>query len=301
MGTPIDLALNIGGYLMNKRIRHMIVHVTNNCNFRCKHCFIDFDDKKDLTLDHYKDIAKDQPEVFWLDIGGGEPFLRSDLADIVCLYNSKVTHIPTNGRLTPTIVDQCKKIKDRKDTELIIGLSLDGLEETHNHIRGKKNSWFHAWNTYDKLRELGNVSIKVTTVITESNFHEILPLMEEVQKRGVDFHSVILLRGEPLDPTFGLPPLEELKAFAPKMFDILARYDYGRTSVSAYILRNFHKYLWNTSIKVLEERRQVIPCLAGEAHMVVWGDGGVSSCEMLPKVGSVRDKPLKEVLASKIK
>lgn len=95
-----------------------------------------------------------------------------------------------------------------------------------------------------------------------------------------------------------LPELSELRAFAPKMFEILARYDYGRARVAAAILRNYHKFLWNTSLEILEQQTQVIPCLAGQAHLVVNGDGGVSSCELLPAVGNLREQTLPEVLRS---
>jgi len=42
----------------------------------------------------------------------------------------------------------------------------------------------------------------------------------------------------------------------------------------------------------------VIPCLAGQYHAVVWGNGDVSSCEMLPAVGNIKDQDFAEVQAS---
>ena len=39
--------------------------------------------KKDMSLEDYKNISKDVNDLFWLDIGGGEPFLRKDLYKIV--------------------------------------------------------------------------------------------------------------------------------------------------------------------------------------------------------------------------
>ena len=93
----------IGDYLVTKRMKHMIVHVTNACNFRCDHCFVDFESKKrDLKLDEYKKLGADSESLLWLDIGGGEPFLRKDLADIICAFDSKIVHIPTNGKTNAT-------------------------------------------------------------------------------------------------------------------------------------------------------------------------------------------------------
>ena len=47
-----------------------------------------------------------------------------------------------------------------------------------------------------------------------------------------------------------------------------------------------------------EEKKQVIPCYAGRSNMVVWGDGAVSSCEMLPAVGNINEKSIDQILES---
>jgi MoaA/NifB/PqqE/SkfB family radical SAM enzyme len=299
MSGPIQMLGAIGDYLLTKRMKHMIVHVTNACNFRCDHCFVDFETKKrDLKLADYKQLGADSESLMWLDIGGGEPFLRKDLADIICAFDSKIVHIPTNGSLIPQMLKTLKSLKERTDREIIIGLSLDGLQETHDKIRKVPGSFEQVWEAYDALRELGGINIKIITVINRNNFNEILPLMEIVHAKGVDFHSVILLRGETMDEAMELPTLIELRDIGPKISAILQRYDYGRSSFSARILRNFHSYLWDTSLEILEQRTQVIPCLAGQTQLVVNGDGKVSSCEMLPPVGSITEQRLPDIIQS---
>jgi MoaA/NifB/PqqE/SkfB family radical SAM enzyme len=299
MSSPLNMAISIGDWLLHHRMKHMIVHVTTACNFRCEHCFVDFEsEKRDLKLPVFQKLGAQSPPLMWLDIGGGEPFLRKDLAEIVLSFDSQIVHIPTNGSLIPQMIEQIKKIKTRSDREIIIGLSLDGMEKQHNLIRKEESSWQQVWDAYQALRDLGGVSIKVCTVINNKNIQDIIPLMEEVQQRGVDFHSVILLRGETLDPSITLPPVSELKALAPKMFEILSRYDYGRSRLSAHLLQNFHRYLWNLSIETLEQQTQVIPCLSGQTQLVVWGDGQVGACEMLPPVGDLTRSDLPDILAS---
>ena len=299
MSNPLAMAGAIGDYLLTKRMKHMIVHVTTACNFRCDHCFVDFvSSKRDLKLHDYQQLAADSESLMWLDIGGGEPFLRKDLADIICAFDSKIVHIPTNGSLIPQMIRQVKAIQARSNREIIIGLSLDGLAETHDAIRKVPGSFDQVWEAYAALRDLGGVSIKICTVINRANFHEILPLMEQVQARGVDFHSVILLRGDTINPEMGLPTLAELRDIGPRISAILRRYDYGKSSLSAHILRNFHSYLWDVSLSTLEQETQVIPCLAGQTQLVVNGDGAVSACEMLPAVGNVKNHRLPEIMTS---
>ena len=50
---------HFSNYLYKKKLKHLILHVTNHCNFRCSHCFVDFVNvKKDLKIEVYIDISK---------------------------------------------------------------------------------------------------------------------------------------------------------------------------------------------------------------------------------------------------
>ena len=298
MSNPLQFAFSFADYLVSRKLKHIIVHVTNHCNFRCRHCFVDFGRKRDLPLNIYHRLAASTGKLFWLDIGGGEPFLRKDLTQIIERFDARVIHIPSNGSLPDLMIDQLRDLQQRHKGEIIIGLSLDGLRDTHDEIRGQTGNYDQVWSTYDRLRDLGGLSIKITTVLNTRNYDEILPLMREVKSHGVDFHSVILMRGEPLDPTMTLPDLTELHRIGPEIFRELEAYDYGRSTLSAHLLRNFHRLLWNVSLDTIEHQTQVIPCLAGQTHAVIGGDGGVSSCEMLPPVGNLQHQDLDEILAS---
>jgi MoaA/NifB/PqqE/SkfB family radical SAM enzyme len=285
---------HFAGYQVHRNLKHLIVHVTNHCNFRCKHCFIDFSPKRDLPLETYQRLGKDVGKLFWLDIGGGEPFLRKDIVDIMQAFDAEVMTIPTNGFLVDRTVEMTREVRNHIKGELTIALSIDGLEPTHDRIR-QAGSWDKLWTTFEALKKIEGVRVKINTVLCNENFEEILPLMELVYQRRPDFHSIILLRGNPIDPTFGLPTLPELRKIQGPLFSILGRYDYGQSSLTSRILRNYHRYLWNLSLQTIEQRRQIIPCLAGKAHAVVMGNGDVSSCEMLPPIGNLNQLSWPEI------
>ncbi len=298
MPTASAFARAFGEYLVRRNLQHLIVHVTNHCNFRCEHCFIDFSPKKDLRLADYQTLGKEAGRLFWLDIGGGEPFLRKDLAEIIGCFDARVIQIPTNGSLPDLAIESLTRLRRRTDAEIAVSLSLDGLQETHERIRKEPGNWEQVWRTVERLRKLGGISIKINTVVTNHNVEELLPLMRLVRDRKPDFHSIILLRGATLDAGVVLPPLTLLRQMAPDIFAILGTYDYGRNPASARILRNYHRYLWKTSLATIEEERQVIPCQAGKFHMVVWADGRVSSCEMLPSIGDLRTQSWSDIHGS---
>lgn len=285
-------------YITQGKNKHLILHVTNHCNFRCSHCFVDFESKKkDLKLEDYKKIANDINNLMWLDIGGGEPFLRKDLYKIINLFKKQVVAIPTNGFLTDNIINQVNKI-ETSNCELTVNFSIDGLKDTHNKIRKNNDSWDKIWFTFEQLKKIGKAKLRVITVINNKNIKEIIPLMKEIQARGVDFHSVMLLRGETLDDDVELPDINTLNELAKEMFEILSNYKYGLSGLSSHILRNYHRYMWKVSIDSIIKKKQIVPCLAGKSNLVIWGNGEMSSCEMLPSVGNIKNQTPKEIIQS---
>ena len=106
---------HFSSFLFKKKLKHLILHVTNHCNFRCSHCFVDFVNiKRDLKIDEYKKISENINNLFWLDVGGGEPFLRKDLSQIINLFRKQIVSIPTNGWLLNNILEQIDLIEKKK-------------------------------------------------------------------------------------------------------------------------------------------------------------------------------------------
>ncbi|MCU0612107.1 MAG: radical SAM protein, partial [Candidatus Eisenbacteria bacterium] len=102
----------------------MVLYVTRRCNLACRTCFLPpGSDEPDLAF--YRMLAGDLPRLMWLDIGGGEPFLRADLPEICGLFAASVLAIPTNGQDTGTIVPMVKEIAASARTRVVISLSVD--------------------------------------------------------------------------------------------------------------------------------------------------------------------------------
>ena len=298
--SNMSLAIKMGKEVIlshfKPSIKHLILHVTNRCNMRCKHCFVDFNgSKRELTLDEIKSVSEKLPGLIWLDIGGGEPILRDDLEEIISLFNFKELAIPTNGWEAERIVEKLKRIHLMTSGRLIIAVSLDGMQKTHDEIRSP-SSFERAIRTFNKLKEVDGIRIKFNTVLCEKNYDEIISLMRFVRGLGPDFHSILMLRGTPRDPLMHLPSSEKIKALEKDIYRIQQSYDYGRTGILSRIQRNYQKYKRDLSLRILQEKRQVIPCLAGTFHLVIWPEGSLSVCELLPPVGNIREKNLEDLL-----
>ena len=97
--------------------------LTNKCQSRCKTCKIwkIYKDnpkkvKEELDLEEYKKTFENiKKEVMWLNLSGGEPFLRKDIDDIAIVAienfkNMSILNIPTNGLRTELIKKKTERV-----------------------------------------------------------------------------------------------------------------------------------------------------------------------------------------------
>jgi radical SAM protein with 4Fe4S-binding SPASM domain len=138
--------------------------VTYKCNYRCVHCNIwRKKPKNELTLDEISEFSKKYPYFKWFNLTGGEPFLRTDLVEIIetLKENSNdflIFNMITNGFNPSYIYEKSKEIVKLKIPRTIIGVSLDGYKELHEKIRGIKGSFERAIETFLLLRNLSKES-----------------------------------------------------------------------------------------------------------------------------------------------
>lgn len=149
--------------------------ITNKCNLKCKTCYIwrrrEF---KELSFEEIDRFFNRNNFFNWIDLTGGEIFLRKDLYDISKSIKRNVKdlvmlHYPTNGFLTDRIVEVSEKIAALKFNNLVVTVSIDGGEEVHNRIKNNKGSFQRCIETYRELKK--NKRIKVFIGCTLSPFN----------------------------------------------------------------------------------------------------------------------------------
>lgn len=117
--------------------------MTNRCNLRCVQCGLwrcSPLPESELTTGQWKDIILKVKEwvgqPYTLNVGGGEPFMRADMVELIefCASQGIYTSVVTNGTL---LTEQA--IRDLASmNNLIMHFSLDGADEgTHDRFRGK--------------------------------------------------------------------------------------------------------------------------------------------------------------------
>lgn len=284
---------------------HLILYVTSRCNLRCEHCFYWRKlnkGKKELSLEEMKKISRSMGRLLWLALTGGEPFLRSDLADIARIFveNNGVRHIsiPTNGVFTERIVEQVERmLKENPETTLTVTVSCDGLEEMHDKIRGMKGAFKALVKTVGELKKLKrrykNLGVSIVMTFTRTNQKEFGKAYEYLRDGLKPDEIVInLIRGEPRKPRTAKVEMGLYKeAVEQKMRDIksgkLAYYDFG---LMGKIAASRDGVMYRKIVEYKEGKGKYLACLAGRLSAVIDAEGVVYPCEILSKeLGNVRD------------
>lgn len=180
----------------------VVWNVTNRCNLRCKHCYVGADSKNypdELTTSQAKSLIEDlgQMGVPVLLFSGGEPLLRKDVFELAH-YARKFGIRPvlsTNGILITW--EMAQKIK--KAGFQYVGVSIDGLEKTHNSFRQNENAFELALRGLEMARRCG-LSTGVRFTITGENNKELERVLNLVEKRKIPrfcmYHLVYSGRGK---------------------------------------------------------------------------------------------------------
>jgi len=168
--------------------QNAIIAVTYRCNGRCLTCDIwKKKNKKALPPHFYSRLPFSLKDI---NLTGGEPFLRSDLPDIVRVIKKTCPKarivINTNGLLPEKIFSLSRKIK-QIDPKIAIRVSLDGLEKIHDQIRGVKGSFQKALLTSEKLRKIPIKDLGISFNLMEKNKNDLLPLFQLAQKKKWQF------------------------------------------------------------------------------------------------------------------
>lgn len=145
------------------------------CQYKCKTCNIwQRKPTDELTLDEITALVRENPRVTWLDLTGGEIFLRPDIDEIFDVAVSgwsrlALLHFPTNGFLTDRIVRSVERIAGRNAPRMIVTVSVDGNEALNDEIRGVKGGFRRQMATFNALRRIPGVDVALGMTLSTHN------------------------------------------------------------------------------------------------------------------------------------
>jgi Fe-coproporphyrin III synthase len=162
--------------------RVLQIHPTLRCNLKCPHCYSSSSPEEvgELNLDLLRQTLSEAFAEGYNAVGvsGGEPLMFSSLHGVLEHARSlgMATTVTTNGML----LDR-KRLNDLRNLVDLIAISLDGVEESHNRMRGNPRAFELMTRRLNDLRE-SNIRFGFIFTLTMHNLHEL----EEVASFAVE-------------------------------------------------------------------------------------------------------------------
>lgn len=273
-----------------------IVSVTLNCNARCTMCDIWRNDMHgEATPEIFGRLPRSLRDI---NISGGEPFLRGDLPEILSAIKEGNERarlvISTNGfqpgktqRLLPAIC--------AADPRVAIRVSIDGMHETHDRIRGIPGGFDKCVQTLELCRDAGIEDLGIGFTLLDENVHELEDVHRFAEERDLQL-SITVALDSPI--YFG----NDKEALRPRNSHAL------RQAMSRVIDVQYHK--WNlkenfrgwfnkTLLEYHETGRRRFSCDGGSGFFYMDSFANIFLCHILDvKIGNLREQSWEELWGS---
>ena len=305
--NPLRTITNM--YVTKKEPLSIVHFVTNVCNARCKHCFIDFDHpdifKGQLTLEEIKKLTKSLGKsLINVNLTGGEPLLRNDFFEIIEAYFTntpiKSIYITSNGmytELTKKLLD--KFIASRIKGKIIFSFSIDGIGEDHDKIRKVKGLYTNVIRTYRMVQGYGrkNIEAKIGITVTDQNYDKVVEVYRHLRdKMGIKGITAGIMREEGvvkrIDPEVKKKIHEGYtKLIAEIHSDLLSGKMEGyKRDLQGRLINAKNLIVNNVQVNTYLNPHYVSHCPAAALFGVIGAKGEVYPCEILDKkLGNLRD------------
>ncbi len=268
--------------------------LTLACNLCCRHCAsaAGLPRPDELTTEEALDLVDQFPALLVREVHftGGEPLLRPDWPRIAerAAEHGIATRIVTNGSpLVPKVIQQ---IRDAGIET--VGVSLDGLEETHDHQRQMRGLYRRVLAAIERLHAAG-LKVGVLTAVNPRNLAELPDLLALLVSVGVESWQ--------LQPNLPQGRSEENTDLhlSPRQYLELGAFFRGRRAAAQE--RGLH-VVPADSLGYYTELDLAEPpwrgCPAGLFSVGITSDGRVKGCLTMPDdltEGSLRDADLWEL------
>lgn len=136
-----------------------------------------------------QDVEKLPSGLRFINITGGEPFIRQDITEIIEVVRQKTKRIviSNNGFFTDRIIELCKRYPD-----LGIRISIEGLQKTNDAIRGIPDGFDRGLRTLLTLRRMGIKDIGFGMTVQDMNCKDLIPLYDLSNALGYEFATATL-------------------------------------------------------------------------------------------------------------
>ena len=159
--------------------------VTYRCNAKCYMCNT-WQHPSRKEEEFAPDLVDKLPgDLSFINITGGEPFLRSDIELIIekALHKTKRLVISTNGYFTDRVVKTAARFGNR----IGFRISIEGLPAANDELRGIKNGFDHGIRTLTTLHSMGMKDIGFGMTVSDRNAKDVIELYRLANSMELEF------------------------------------------------------------------------------------------------------------------
>jgi len=280
---------------MLEKIEDSVVAVTYRCNSRCSMCGIwKFKStEEELRPEEYEKLPATLRDV---NISGGEPFLRDDLAEVIRRVAARCANakliVSTNG-LEPERIESVMRDLRPLFPRLGVGVSIDGVGAVHDEIRGVPGAFGKATDTVERLKAAGLKNLRIGMTIGQGNLSQIKATYDLSRSMGVEFTCSLAQNSDHYFKT------QDNKSVAPETLrgelDALIRSELVTFNPKRWFRAYFDRGIyWQAT-----DRGRLLGCGAGRQSFFLDPFGNIYPCNILDMVmGNIRTGSFEEIWTS---
>lgn len=250
----------------------MCIIATYRCPMQCKMCDI-WNNPTEKSKEIKPEELEILPSVKFINITGGEPFIREDIDEIVTVLLKKSPRIviSTSGWFEDRILRLAEKFP-----QIGIRISMEGLSQKNDELRGKPGGFDKGLQTLLKLKEMGIKDIGFGITVSNNNSEDMLSLYQLSKSLQMEFATAAFHN------SFYFHKYDNLisnKENVIRNFETLISWQLKEAHPKSWFRAFFNAGL----INYIEGRKRMLPCEAGLVNFFVDPYGNIYPCNGLEK------------------
>lgn len=248
----------------------MCIITTYRCPMQCKMCDIwsnPTEKSKEITPEEINML----PKVKFINITGGEPFIREDLEDIVeiAFHKSPRVVISTSGWFEDRVIKLAKRFP-----KIGIRISIEGLSCKNDELRGRIGSFDKGLRTLLILKEMGIKDIGFGCTVSNNNSEDMLSLYRLSKSLGMEFATAAFHNSYYFHKNDNvITNKNEVCSNFEKLIEMQLNENHPKSWFRAFFNMGLINYI--------EGNRRMLPCEAGIVNFFVDPYGEIYPCNGL--------------------
>ncbi|MDD4856907.1 MAG: radical SAM protein [Candidatus Krumholzibacteria bacterium] len=268
-----------------------VIAITYRCDSRCNMCNIwKLPPGDELTPEEFRNLPRTLRDI---NITGGEPFLRDDIVEVVRILDEHCNHprivISTNGFERRRIMHAAPLLM-KIGRRIGLAVSLDGIGEKHDEIRGVSGGFDKVVETLKQLRTIGYRNVRVAFTAQRSNAKHLGAVYDLSRQVGYQFTASVAQNSEFYFSTGDNQTVDPLD------LEGELRYVMRKELLSASPKRWLRAYFYAGVLRYNVSKERILACRAGRDSFFMDPEGSVYPCLTLNRsMGSVRKRSFVEI------